>query len=61
VLDDGEQAAFAQRPVEAPTVDTLNAFENECLRVRQEIISEGAKASRSKCVRTAPMAAENDG
>jgi hypothetical protein len=37
VLDDGEQAAFAQRPVEAPTVDTPNAFEDECLLVRQEI------------------------
>jgi hypothetical protein len=37
VLNESEQADFARRPVEAPTVDMLEAFQVECLRVRQNM------------------------
>jgi hypothetical protein len=37
VLDESEQAAFAQRPVETPAADMLKAFQAECLTVRQNL------------------------
>jgi hypothetical protein len=37
VLDEGEQAEFAQRVVEAATADKLKALQAECLRVRQNM------------------------
>jgi hypothetical protein len=37
VLDESEQSDFAQRPVEAPTVESLKAFQAECLRTRQNL------------------------
>lgn len=37
VLDESEQAAFLERPVETPTENALKAFEAECLKVREEM------------------------
>jgi hypothetical protein len=37
VLDDGEQADFAARPVETPSTDMLKAIAAECLRARQDL------------------------
>jgi hypothetical protein len=37
VLDENEQANFAQRPVQAPTVELLQAFQSECAAARSSL------------------------
>lgn len=44
VLNESEQADFAQRPVEMPTADMLKAFRAECLAVRQNMRREPVPA-----------------
>jgi hypothetical protein len=44
-LNESEQADFAQRTVEALTVDMLKAFQVECLRVRQNMRRDPSPAA----------------
>jgi hypothetical protein len=37
VLDENEQASFAQRPVQTPTVELLQAFQSECAAARPNL------------------------
>jgi hypothetical protein len=37
VLDESEQSAFAERPVETPTEELLKAFQAECLKARLDL------------------------
>jgi hypothetical protein len=37
VLDENEQADFAQRPVQAPTVELLQTFQSECAAARPSL------------------------
>jgi hypothetical protein len=45
VLDENEQAIFAQRPVPAPTVELLQAFQSECAAARSGLRWERSRAA----------------